>query len=103
VFARVVEALETVVRDAKTVVKSVVKKISFPDAVEDFGAPIFLLCDVHATETLRSGIDLDMQAFDAVISRMRGEPLEVAQGMIDERHRAAPIVRRALAELPAYS
>jgi hypothetical protein len=78
---------------------AVTNTISSYDALEAFGESVFLLCDTYATETLRSGVDLDLMAQDAVFELMEGAPLEEALACVGDGHRGAPSIRQALIDL----
>lgn len=78
--------------------------------VYTYGSPVFGLCDVYAYETERTAVNLDIQCSEAVLALVRGESLEAALACIQDvdvrceprEHRAAPLVRAALAALPPF-
>jgi hypothetical protein len=79
--------------------------MSTAEAVEQYGAPVFLVCDTYAHHTVRSGIDLNLQAYAAVAALIEGQPLEVALAHVPntDSHPGAAAVRRALTALPLYA
>jgi hypothetical protein len=94
------DALESLIEDAPGVRYVVTNTVSSYEALEAYGESVFLLCDTYATETLRSGVDLDLMAQDAVFELMEGAPLEEALACVNnDSHRGAPALRQALVDL----
>ena len=57
------------------------------------------ICNRWAFDTLRTGIDLDKQCFDACIKLDMQEPLEVVLADVDDQHPAAALVVSELRRL----